>query len=207
MFSLLHTSSVYLHDRTVLAAGQELEEATLFPFFDDAGAVRRVLLVSNAPCEMRVFDPSSAAVRRRWGQLELEGDLPRLRFDEARLLRQLWHFDPWWMFTVPPWSGRDLAAMLVETNCSGKLRTRRRNHEITRLYYQRDLTRVVRAVYGKSGQEQYPAFSACVLPERKSPGVAEAPPLGKPRWRLDPCWIARGKPTARFAGERGAQAP
>jgi hypothetical protein len=195
MFSLVHTSSHYLHGRTVAGGDQEWEGATLFPFFDDAGHVRRVVLVSDAPCEMRVFDPSAAVVRRGWGKFELEGDLPRLRLDEARLLTQLWHFDPWWMLTAPPWVGRDLVAMLVATNCCGKLRTRRHNCEIARLYYRRDLTRVVRAVYEKSGQEQYPAFSSCVLPERKPPVAADAPFKRKPRWRL-----------ALF-GERGASAP
>jgi hypothetical protein len=183
----LPISSHGLRRLTVTSYEGELRGATLFPFFDREGKAPRVIVLAEGSSEIRVFDPRETPLRFRfWRRLNVEGNFRRITRDDLRLMSGLWHFDPWWLLAEPGRSEGEIAALVKQTNCFGKLCDGKKR-EVKKLYFGRDLTRVLWAEYRKKGQSGMVSFSKCALPSQPAPRLEPGTPR-QAGWRLDPFW-------------------
>jgi hypothetical protein len=188
MAVFLPVSSHGLRRLTVVSDAAELRRATLLPFFDRQGEAPRVVIVDESSSEVLVFDPREAVLRFfGWWRLQIEGNVRRPTQDDLRLLKGLWHFDPWRLLASQNNAPQELAAVLKPTNAYGKLCDRAKRRQVRKLYYRRDLLRAVGAKYRKKGQSGLVFFSSCVLPER-FPAAREMERERQDHWRLDPFW-------------------
>lgn len=112
-----------LHETTLELDDGLLEEASLFPLFDDRGQTRSLMLVSAGSSEIYLFDwTPEVFTRRMMAPDRLAVSLSDLRDagdDEADAVAQLWHWDPWWVLMEERFAGHPAVPSLRGTNIPG----------------------------------------------------------------------------------------
>jgi hypothetical protein len=161
----------------------ELEDASLFPFFDDQGAADALMLVWPESRTIAVLELRSGLVEvPMWGAAALDVDFAALRDLDARGAARLaagrWHYDPWWVLREPRFRGHPAVPALKATNCAGRLRK-----PFRQLYFEHDLSSIYRLTVDYQG---FLAFSPDLLPARPDPYPESSP--AATGWRLDPVW-------------------
>ena len=127
-----------LHDRGFHIGGLRLA-ASVFPFFDDRGAVRLHMITTSTDGRILLLPHASdlwqLALRKRapevaWAELE------EAQSTELDRFRDLWHFDPWWELGEPRYAANEAVPAIKATNVPGY------DDRITGLWFSRDLGRV-----------------------------------------------------------------
>lgn len=115
-----------LHRRRVVLRDAALDDASLFPFFDDLGRVEATVLVWPGSAQILVLDPRPGLARcPLWRPIELDAayaDLRDLAPSDDERLRDLDHFDPWWVLAEPRFALHRAIPALKATNCVDRLR-------------------------------------------------------------------------------------
>lgn len=117
-----------------------LDGAALFPFFDDSGRTRAVMLLDGQTRRIVLRDWAPDLFERRWSgghRLRLRfADLRDAAASDAERLGELWHFDPWWELRDARFSGHEAVPALQRTNVPA--------YDVTvqRLWFDRTLARV-----------------------------------------------------------------
>ncbi len=170
-----------LHERPLAVGDLLIPRATLFPFFDGAGAVSHVLIVDRDSSDLLTFSLDTARVSvPPWGRLRVNGPLERLGPDRLERLAPLWHYDPWWLLKHERFAFVSAVPTLKATNCVGSF-----SRPPTDLCFGRDLRDVKTVIYCDGAQEhQTERFQPGVLPERNAPESTRE----RPGWKLDPFW-------------------
>ena len=100
-----------------------LEQASLFPLFDDEGRTRMVMITAEENARIMLTDWAPGLFVREWAMR----NRVRLRFadlcdasmwDEERF-EDLWHFDPWWVLGDERYQGHGAVPALRSTNIPG----------------------------------------------------------------------------------------
>jgi hypothetical protein len=100
-----------------------LENAALFPMFDDEGRTRMVMITAEENGRIMLADWAPGLFARDWARR----NRVRLRFadlndastwDEERVA-DLWHFDPWWVLGDQRYQGHGSVPTLRSTNIPG----------------------------------------------------------------------------------------
>lgn len=191
MRSFLPVSARRLHTRPVRLRDAVLEEASLFPFFDAAGDVRSLMLVSPASSSILLLEAEADLARVPWlGPVELGADLAEHRDSDAghaeALAGGLWHYDPWWALKASRYEGHPAVPVLKATNCVDLF-----PKPVVACYFARDLTRVVGfARKGHSGAE-IDRTLLDYLPVLVPPEAEPSPGPSPTGWTLDPFWQRR----------------
>lgn len=114
-----------LHRRTVQLLDQELRLATLMPFFDRAGNVDSVMLVSPNSSRILLVEPRRIRVRL-WRRIQIEAnefELPDTTAAGAwKLVRDAWHYDPWWLLAKPRFAGHPAVPALKSSNLGDEVK-------------------------------------------------------------------------------------
>jgi hypothetical protein len=195
-------SSHRLHQRAIcLSTSDAGEVSTLLPFFDGAGQIQRVMVVSPSRRELRFFAAAEADLRIPWwGPIEISPSFPVLRvleYEDLEELARLWHFDPWRQLAARGYQGGPRAQWLRQTNSAGRFLLPK--FDVEKVYYSRDLTRVVWLLCAKTAQKNtktWKRFRPEFLPPIQE--AAPQPPLDeRAGWQLAPFW----------SRENGAQSP
>ncbi|HZM61418.1 MAG TPA: hypothetical protein VFB85_16520 [Vicinamibacterales bacterium] len=170
-----------------------LEDASLFPLFDEEGRTRMVMITAEENARIMLADWAPGLFVRDWpwrNRLRLRfTDLDdALVWDEERL-DDLWHFDPWWVLGEERYQGHGSVPGLRRTNIPGYDST------VSDLVFSADLERASYVVKKGSGHSvKVRRFTADTLvamagrrqatPERPRATVAAT-------WRLRPLWRFR----------------
>ncbi len=187
MKAWLPVSSSRLRRRTLITPEWTLVRAGLFPFFNRRGVISRVMVVGAESPQIWLFDPSRAEVRiPLFGPIVLR-PLPSTlrRLEELQLaeVKDLWHFDPWWVLGDRRFALSEVAQAIKATNCLGAF-----PWPIVAFCYRRDLSRVSMVLRRKKQGIEIARFPPDVLPERPEPTPPPSKPHAATRWRLDPFW-------------------
>ena len=205
LMNLLPVSARRLCHRRLRGQGSLTRDACLFPFFDRAGGVAQVMLLtadSDRICLVR-WRPRLFRVPA-WGPICLREALPafpEITAENLKSVETLWHYDPWWMLDNDRYAGHRAVPILKATNCADQLR---RGHRIVMAYFRRDLARLTWVAARDRGSVRLRSWQGEFLPAgpRKettpvSAMAADAQPLGMARtrahgsapvWRLAPIW-------------------
>ncbi len=202
MTSFLPVAARSLHQRRVGMRDTDLEQASLFPFFDRQGHVRALMLVSPPASHIVILEHRPDLVRVHWwGEIEIQTSFAALRDVSARraaALAGLRHYDPWWLLRAPSFKSHPAVAALKATNCAGGFLK-----PVYGCYFSRDLSRLSGVTTKGTTNSGLAAIDHCFLrftPELL-PEVPEATRHKSPvkRWRLNPSWLRNGwrVPTSR----------
>ena len=190
---MIPVSASRLRHRRIRCTDGDLRDVTLFPFFDRAGDVRAVLAVDHAEGRLRWTRNSDGLFKARW--------LARPRFsaprsalrdvtpDDAVVLSNLWHFDPWWMLTESPFDMHWATPSLKATNCADLLTVKQRG-----MYFRRDLSAIRSILANEKGEWKFQDWNPDNLPAQQYTRRARrfrhttTKPRRGPTWRLDPIW-------------------
>jgi hypothetical protein len=186
--SILPVAASNLCRRAVQLADRYLAEATLFPFFDRAGVVQVILLLTPASDEILVLPWSrelvsvpfrgSICIAAGWA------DLRGVAGSVSGVLLKAWHFDPRWVLKEEPYVFHRMMPELTLTNCAGRCRKK-----IKMLYFRRDLSRV--SLY--AGRDSEAIVINCwdseLLPDQPAAAALLCAAKARHRvWALDPIW-------------------
>ena len=179
-----------LHQVSLQVGSEQWREITLFPFFDRFGQISRYLLVR--PRKGTVYLLDDTAVFKRWfGGLYLLSPLPAsgYRAEDIEPYAPLYHYDPWWMLTIPPYDLLPRVADLVATNCPGLFTL-----EVTEVFYDR---RIKTMSHLRTNRAPEPIlFQPGHLSRRDSGNVAKTA-TGK-GWRIRTTWPRWGIDKGRY---------
>jgi hypothetical protein len=165
-----------------------LENASLFPVFDEEGRTRVVMITAEENARIMLTDWTAGLFARDWrGRNRL-----RLRFtdlndastwDEDRF-EDLWHFDPWWVLGDERYQGHGAVPGLRSTNVPGHDST------VSGVVFSADLGRAsyVMKKAGESAKVRRfgPDTLAGVARRRRT--AHERPRAAVVGWRLRPFW-------------------
>lgn len=185
----LPVSSSGLRERKLASPGLPMSVASLFPLFDRAGAVRRVLLVEPGSSAVWWFDPAEARVCvPLFGPIRIDAPANAVRPLRARdqeSLDDLWHFDPKWTLKEPRYDDVEAAPVLRASNCCEEL-----PGTVTQVLFRRDLSRANGTMRREKGGYQWTRFPVTALPEgpRLLP-ILSGPGSKAGPWRLSPFWL------------------
>ena len=186
--SILPVAASNLRRRAVQLADRYLAEATLFPFFDRAGVVQAILLLTPASDEILALPWASELVRVPFrGAIGIAAgwaDLRGVAGPVSGVLLNAWHFDPRWVLKEEPYVFHRMTPELTVTNCVGRCR-----QKLNMLYFRRDLSRVSLYTGRDSEAIVINCWDSTLLPDQ--PAAAARPCASKARstvWALDPIW-------------------
>ncbi len=193
MTAWLPVSSKGLRRRTLITPEWTLARAGLFPFFNRAGVISRVMVVDAESSQLWFFDPGRAELRiPLFGPIMLQpfpSTLRRLDESQRTDIKCSWHFDPWWVLGDARFVSSGAAQALKATNCLERF-----PWAVSSLYYRRDLTQVSMILRRKKQGQELVRFPRDVLPEGPTVTIPSPPrPHTKIGWKLDPFW----RPTKR----------
>jgi hypothetical protein len=159
----------------------------MLPLFDRAGEVRFVLTVAADSPDVSLVR-AEGLPRIPWlGRIRLPDHVPLFREilrEDVNAIRDLWHFDPWWLIAEPRFATHWARELLMSTNLVGRTKV-----TVGSLYYRRDLSQVKWfTVKGEDGFHPWNKLELPEKPKRASRVVRAHPP---PRWILDPIWTRR----------------
>jgi len=185
-----------LRHRRIRCTDGDMRDVTLFPYFKRSGAVPAVLAVDHKNARLLLLRMDRCKVKAGWlGRIRC--DVPQSMFDDLTpdglaMLSRLWHFDPWWMLTVPPFQTHWASLPLQATNCVNLLAAKHRA-----VYFRRNLSEIRGVLVSDKGESKFKDWDADNLPEPKQisrnarfrqPTISTAQRRG-PTWRLDPIWL------------------
>ncbi len=182
--------------RGVVIGQTAVDDASLFPFFDRAGHVKMLMLVSEHSDEIVFIDcESGTASAWPWRRicLNVEGAeaFEPARPDTIERACRLWHFDPWWVLGEPRYAGHWAVPHLKQTNFVGKT-----EREVFSVMYRGDLSRISWVVLADHGG-QAKHWRADLLPSDHPPALPTVATKGHARhargWRLAPVWQGKLK--------------
>jgi len=114
-------SAEAMHQRMVSDdSGDVLSGITLFPFFDDQGKIRSWLMVQPKKGRVWVLE---GRFRKSWGGFTYRGSWRRPApptDEELDRLRVLYHYDPWWLLTLPAYASEPWVPALKATNVADR---------------------------------------------------------------------------------------
>ena len=173
-----------LHQRTLVCRDLAIQEATLFPFFDDQGATEHVLIVEARSSDLRTFRLHDSRV---WipgrGKVRLDVSIRPLEEHVVEQLAPLWHYDPWWLLTDERFASEAAVPILKQTNCVDRF-----EQEPADLVFSACLSGVRKVKFARPSEEyQTKLFCPDMLPPRE---FAQSEDRGAttPGWHLDPFW-------------------
>ncbi|MGE0493017.1 MAG: hypothetical protein AB7S38_27645 [Vulcanimicrobiota bacterium] len=172
-----------LFRRSLELEGVRLDQATLFPLFDETGKVFKLLLVVEEPVLVALIDWRPGLVSKPFfGPVRLGvrlNSLDDLTAREANEATGWWHFDPWWLLTEPHLCKHPSAAQLRTTNCVNEL------EKVTSVNFARDLSMVTSLGHTRDGELRVVPLEPGWLPRRT---VEATPSSRRTVWRLRPFW-------------------
>ena len=161
-------------------SGKTWKGVTVFPFFDRFGDILKMMVIIPDGAMVYFFNPSDRIYIDGMGRVRLKGlvsTLRPMRVDLGRELRDLWHFDPWWVLTKPEYVNRAWVPAGKATNCP---------HLFDMVWFDLKLTRIA----GVKHSGKLKKFSYELMPEPET-RRSDAIPAG-PRWRNQwPGWKKR----------------
>lgn len=187
---MLGVSQHSLHRRRFELEGGRLCRASLFPFFDDEGRTKAIMLAGGECERILLVEWRPDLFTRRWLRPHLlrlgTSSLDDADDSDARSLTRLWHFDPWWVLGAVRYSGHDVVPSLKPTNISGY------DGSLTRIWFDRNLGRVTWTASGAGESMTIHRFAPQTLAaiERAAPRDEQPSPSRRARseWRLRPFW-------------------
>ena len=188
-----------LHRCRLWVDDEPLGPASVFPFFDDEGQTRTLMVTTEDRGQILLVDWHDKLFRRRglWrNELRLEGrEWSDAAEDDARRVAHLWHFDPWWVLGEERYIGHPAVPHLKGTNIPGF------DDSYTTAYYDRRLSSVRFLGTGEGENHKLAGFAVGSLTKADSARRAD---LGAPEprvsnsrsrrgsewrtWRLAPFW-------------------
>jgi len=138
-----------------------LEQASLFPLFDEEGRTRVVMITAEENARIMVAEWAPGMFVRDWAMR----NRVRLRFtdlsdasmwDEERL-EDLWHFDPWWVLGEERYQGHGSVPAVRSTNIPGY------DPRVSGIVFDRALERVSYVVTGSDQSAHVRRFRASAL--------------------------------------------
>ena len=175
-----------LHRRKVRIGDDVFDDVSLFPFFNQAGQVKHVLVLrddTSQICLMR-WRPGDFAVPL-WSAVKVTGEsawLPPLSEDGLEELAGLWHYDPWWVLNARRYRKLWAVDELKATNCVHKLTV-----DVKTLWFRRDLSRSNWVEVRSHSEYNLQRWKARLLPD--PPASADhRGRQGAATWRFDPVW-------------------
>ncbi len=173
--------------------------ASVFPFFDDEGQTRVVMITTEDSGQILLVDWHERLFRRRGlgrNELQLEGkEWADASEEDARQVAHLWHFDPWWVLGEERYIGHPAVPHLKGTNIPGF------DESYTTAYFDRSLAGVRYLGAGEGENYHLAKFAVGSLTkadalrrdqfgdERFSRSENSAANPGT--WRLAPFWEVR----------------
>lgn len=168
-----------------------LEDASLFPLFDEAGRTRVVMISAQENARIMLADWAPGLFARQWGWR----NRLRLRFtdvndastwDEDRFA-DLWHFDPWWVLGDERYQGHGAVPGLRRTNVPGYDST------VSGVVFSADLGRASH-VMKKSGESvktrRFGPDTLAAMARRRRNAHERPRAAAVVGWRLRPFWRA-----------------
>ena len=165
-----------------------LDRAGIFPFFDEAGRVRLLMITAEETGRILLATWVPDVFTRRWPRRYRL----RLRFTELseaspddHRLEALWHYDPWWVLGDDRYRSHDVVPVLRSTNIHGY------DTSLHRVWFASDLATVAYVVSGSGESRSIRRFDAGVLTAsvRARPRVPARRTDRRPtEWRLRPFW-------------------
>ncbi len=179
----LHGCAVQLRDR-------RLEEASVFPFFDNQGKTQALMVTTADSDQIALVDYRANLVTKRLFQAPrldlLHAELLETQLTDAHRLRNLWHFDPWWELGDARYAGHRAVPILKGTNIPGYDTWWRR------VWFDSALGGVRAVMAGTGDDIEYRRFKPSTLARAKKKRIESASvvePTRTPRpWRLQPFW-------------------
>jgi hypothetical protein len=167
-----------------------LENASLFPLFDEEGRTRMVMITANENARIMLADWAPGLFVRDWPWR----NRLRLRFtdlDDASMLdeerfQDLWHFDPWWVLGDERYQGHGAVPCLRSTNIPGYDPT------VSDIVFSADLERASHIVMKGSGHSvkvrRFTADTLVALARRRQAPHERPRAASRIVWRLRPFW-------------------
>ena len=166
-----------------------LEDASLFPLFDEEGRTRMVMISAEENARIMLADWAPGLFVRDWpwrNRLRLRStDLDDASMWDEERFQGLWHFDPWWVLRDERYQGHGAVLGLQSTNLPGYDST------VSNIVFTADLERASYVVKGSSDSVEVRRFTANTLVEvaRRRRGAHERPrATAVAEWRLRPFW-------------------
>ena len=169
-----------------------LEDASLFPLFDEEGRTRMVMITAEENARIMLANWAPGLFVRNWpwrNRLHLRfTDLDDASVWDEERLHDLWHFDPWWVLGDERYQGHGSVPGLQSTNIPGFDPT------VSDIVFSGDLERASYVLKASGHSVKVRRFTADTLvaigrrrqatPEPPRATVAAA-------WRLRPLWRFR----------------
>jgi hypothetical protein len=175
-----------LHRRTLYVGGARYDDGSLFPLFDTAGRVRHIMIVVPQPAGIYLLPwrpnllrvPLVGPVR----VLTAEALMPLAGTRSVDAVRQLWHYDPWWVLDDDAFTSRRMVDILKRTNSAHHWR-----HDVKAVYFSRDLSRLTWIMKANGMMVRIHTHGSQPLPTR-CPEPETATGRRHACWVLDPVW-------------------
>ncbi len=183
-----------LRRRAAQFSDAQLPNVSLLPCYDESGAVRQLLIVTDDGRRVAMLEWRDGLVRVPWsGPMIIDeptGVLRPLSSYQASQAAKLWHFDPDWLLRKPGCASGTDCRSIMAMNCDGRW-----TGKVGGLFFRRDLSRIsLVGVKQSGGGYSLVGWRAKYLPSGPAPTVAQlAAPAARPSpgrtvWVLDPIW-------------------
>lgn len=169
--------------------GRSIRKAGIFPFFDQQGCVKWVMIVAPDLPGIHVLPWSTGLFRvPMFGAIalfDLDTPLQQITEENLKPIQTLWHYDPWWVLDRDDYIGHWAVNQLKATNCVNRFQ-----RNVKKVYFRRDLSRLnfVAVVSDKKKETSLIGWKESFLP----PPAPAVPPPPTPRpttiWSFDPIW-------------------
>ena len=193
-----------LHRCRLRVDGERLGPASVFPFFDDEGKTRSLMVTTEDSSRILLLEWNEGRFRRRGlrrNELRLQGkEWADASEDDAARVAHLWHFDPWWVLGEERYVGHPAVPHLKGTNIPGF------DESYTTAFYDRSLSAVRLMGTGEGENHKLASFAvgsvakadaarraviASSLPQSSARARRPAGARGRfsrDTWRLAPFW-------------------
>jgi hypothetical protein len=169
-----------------------LEDASLFPLFDEEGRTRMVMITAEENARIMLADWAPDLFGRNWPWrkcLHLRfADLADASVWDEEHLHDLWHFDPWWVLGDERYQGHGSVPGLQSTNIPGYDPT------VSDIVFSAGLERASYVVKASGGQSvkvrRFTADTLVAMAQRRQ-ATPERPRATVATWRLRPLWRFR----------------
>ena len=166
-----------------------LENASLFPLFDEEGRTRTVMITADENARIMLADWAPGLFVRDWpwrNRLRLRfTDLDDASMWDEDRFQDLWHFDPWWVLGDERYQGHGAVPGLRSTNIPGYDST------VSDIVFSANLERTSYVVKGSGHSVKVRRFTADTLAAiaRRRQATHERPRAAiRNEWRLRPFW-------------------
>jgi hypothetical protein len=138
--------------------------ASCFPFFNQNGQILLLLLLKENDPTMYVLPAELGIVKIIWFKgMQVDPDqLSGNEFTGAHFdqLRELWHYDPWWILKEPQYCDHWAVPQFKATNCVDLM------PEVKMVYYHTDLSRIRWSGHKDNSMEKWNRNLLPVKPEQ-----------------------------------------